>query len=294
MNCAHNQKIMIMPDIRINAEADSLHAESDSLHTMSDSLYTMNIYPNGKTKIATKSLPNAVYQNQKMKIIIAAFSKGNLGTATGILIAPGKLITVNHILPDNINPNLIEWRGEIHTPTEFIQFKLNFVMAGEKETLEDILLLEIDNEFMATVYEQTKNNPDHPYNIFTKKLTIVDSIFVKQIVYVSTINSASFSLSPIQNWFSVNLPVEIIDYTFQTNILSIVHTPYIADSLFIELFKPLFRMRLLLPDGSSGSPVFNEDGNLIGMIIATERANFSYALSSKTIKEFLYRASSIK
>lgn len=297
MNCAHNKQnlkpIFMMPEIII--EADSVH--TDSVHTESDSLHnqTMNLLGH-KRIIADQSLPNAVYQNQKVKVIIKALFDRTVTTATGIMFAPGKIITVRHILKDfkNINPLLIEWEGTIITSNELISFPLNFIMAGKEETLEDILLLEIDTEFMVSIYEQTKNNPEHPYNIFTKKLTIVDSIFVNQTVYISIINSTSISLKPIPNWFPVNLPVEIIYYTFQRKILSVIDTPYIPDSLYIEVFRPLFRIQLRLSEGSSGSPIFNENGNLIGIIMATDERNFTFALSSKAIKEFLIRASFIK
>jgi len=140
---------------------------------------------------------------------------------------------------------------------------------------------------MDEVDTELKFNINHPFKVFNEKLTFADSLSYGQDVYISTIAPATYSIKPI-NWMpNLNLPMDFMVYTFKTFIANVNQLPYIVDPLFIEYFSPIFKVRIGLSRGSSGSPVFDENGNLVGMIITTDGINFSHALTSEVLKNFL-------
>ncbi len=262
----------------------------------------------GTVIISSESLPDKVYESQKNKILVSVifFEKGTKkimasGFGTGFVPdKPGIIITAKHLIEgplkiaESIKTERIKTKptfdfiyvfvGTIITPTQWLDFPLYPVILGEDGTMEDVMILKPD---MLTM-ERAKNNSElfvqNPLRMLMITSQFADAKLGEK-VFVS-------GFSPISGEYLdkdekiIPVQTDLINYTFSSEVGALIYDMPINQAGI----KKLYRLITTAEPGFSGGKVVNSKGQIIGMTIASSLSkNFTYALSSVDLKNFLKR-----
>ncbi|MEX2090723.1 MAG: hypothetical protein WD989_01150 [Candidatus Paceibacterota bacterium] len=270
---------------------------------------TEEMWPFETVIISSESLPDKVYDAQKDKIIVMVicFEKGTnnvlfASSGTGFIgEQPGIIITTRHLFidikeeADRLKSEIIKsgrtnfdydcsFVGRIITSTDWLHFPLNLVAMGEAGTFKDVMALRIDQKtWEKAINNQANTIFENPFRMLMRTSKYADGD-VGDKVYITGFAPITGELSD-KNWEKEPISMDIINWTFPAEIDAKITDEAPFNKTGVKLF---YRLRDSAEPGFSGGKVLNNEGQIVGMVIATSQSkNFVYVFSSKDIKKFL-------
>jgi hypothetical protein len=225
-------------------------------------------------------LPDKVVEALKSKVNIRAsffdiITQTNLSfTGTGVAIDPNLIVSARHIIA---NPDLKKFSdSSIFFPgpdgivyIENYIYKV-FVWYGSRSILlKQIGVGALSTSIDIVVFKQFRDNVSIPTVKLQKTANLGDTVY----------------MSGITNVMGYKSILDTLEYTFAGTISAILTDQ--PDNV-LGGTKKVYRIRGNIENGFSGGPLYNSDGELIGMLLAhTQGNNFVYAISAEDIEIFL-------